>query len=1068
MPKPAINRLQINYLNTHLKKATRDIVKYQTAPKVIICPFTITLGTIMQTASGYEADNVSPKDFPAYQKIFEGAEQITVVWDGSVNVKGINNQTDGTFTNQNLNYDNSYTELEFKKNGDYFSGTLHSKTINTVFKQNNLNSNITNEIAIRSYAITIPNDNNFFQRTMLDETTRTTGLLDLQEWDFYKLFLVSDDTKNSEGFQWLYLDQMSINMHTDNTVASYDLVLSSLSDRLAHTGATINQLVQIMGASCPASFPKIKWIKNSVPIISCEPAYLNRKGARALSIEYMAPTAFMSVMAHGRPYYKDSKKTKAATNGSTYFRFYAPRPLFVYDFFNAPNNPIAQVSSSNTTLTCFLKVQPVIEKWFQKLSDTWSNYYNQLNRGQEEGALSYKTAQEKNIYTYNDPLGDNTKSFEWNADGTGASGLKDLTDPSFMINLDVNTYTVNNFKPSSANDLVNCSLDYFANNPRTIQNVTTKRDWKPCDLMAFFALTNKIYTQIPMYYERTQIISGSDFFNNIGLGFLNRFSFGYNWGWSTAYDTTIGVYIQEPCWVNSNLGGYLRTEFLNASKKGTTDVKNFLPLFSFCDTASGALDQLISSQHTSLNIGGMLSDQVMGNGYYIHDGSLVFNGKQMSSVALGQIFKDSAHVNPPIFMTYDYNNFQILPPTPKFKDEEFNGYYIEQIFSRAYCKSDLTVQLYDNQPKRSIDKNGNVKTNLIYTGSFMTFSKYTNNIRNVVTSVRTAILHKNYTGRPHPWPQKHNQSHIKEYKFLINVSIVYDETDLKAMATQRFEAKSGEFFLQNDFYTRPSGKGEIDGWSIPISTKLSDLIETGNVEYIKDGKSQFKYIVIKGTRMMNFNNQFEAKYCDTKSRNFNYATMSTKFIKKKFSDKFWLVIDIQDLANIKFIDVSNYFNVNPFVQTWELNYSLRPLNEPPQRADTCYLVQFPAMPDIYVKGDSLPFYDGLVSDGYFTTLVAQLPLWHFQQTSTNTFKLEFKDNNQVVTEQNAPDKFIYTWTKGNGTDPVILTGNKGCDLPGQKLTTYCNWWFKLAPTLYEIEFNDGWLTNDYLSILKNN
>ena len=118
-------------------------------------------------------------------------------------------------------------------------------------------------------------------------------------------------------------------MHADNTVASYDLVLSSLQDRLATTGATINQLVQVMGAACPAVFPKVNWPREGNPDISNEPAYLNRSGAKALSIEYMAPTGFMSVMAHGRPFYKDTTKTNADTKGSAYFRFYAPRPLFI-------------------------------------------------------------------------------------------------------------------------------------------------------------------------------------------------------------------------------------------------------------------------------------------------------------------------------------------------------------------------------------------------------------------------------------------------------------------------------------------------------------------------------------------------------------------------------------------------------------------------------------------------------------------------------------------------------------------------------------------------------------------
>ena len=102
MPKPNINRLQLTYLNKTTKQSTRDIVKYQVAPRIVIMPFTITLGSIMQNAAGYHADQTDPRDFPSYQKIFEGLEQINVVWDGSVAVKGVTDATDGTYVGFNI------------------------------------------------------------------------------------------------------------------------------------------------------------------------------------------------------------------------------------------------------------------------------------------------------------------------------------------------------------------------------------------------------------------------------------------------------------------------------------------------------------------------------------------------------------------------------------------------------------------------------------------------------------------------------------------------------------------------------------------------------------------------------------------------------------------------------------------------------------------------------------------------------------------------------------------------------------------------------------------------------
>ena len=621
-----------------------------------------------------------------------------------------------------------------------------------------------------------------------------------------------------------------------------------------------------------------------------------------------------------------------------------PDLYLLHKFFNAPNNPVAQVSSSNTTLTMFTKTQPILEKWFSGISNTYTNYYNSLNRGQEEGALQFEGN------TENDPMGAKqaniVKSNQWNVNEL-AQPLQDITDPGYSFTVPKGTYTTSIFTATAANDLVNCGEQYFSTNPRQLKPFASSKTsfddqgWTPANFMAFFALTNKIYTQIPMKYERTEIISGQDFFNTIGLGFLNKFVHGYNWGWNSAYGVEIGDYIKEPTWINSNLSGYLRTQFMNANPSSGANAKHFLPLFSFSDTASGSLDQLISSTHTSLNIGGMLTDQLNTSIYNLQTGQIITGatrGIPLSSVTLGQTFQHQTDkTNPDLFVTYDYENFNLQPPAPRFKNLQFNGYFVEQVFSRAYCKSNFTVQLYDGLPTKHLDKYGNATTNVIYTGSFMTFSKYTDNMRNVTTSVRTAILHKNYTGEPHPWPNQHTPIHKKYFKFTTNSSLLYTRAnnDFKTMANNTLASKNPKYLLFNDT-ANPDFPDSLwkdyQGWS-NRATKKTVQIDT-RVRYANSKTAPlYSYIVLKGNRVMKLNNTWAMRYWKTTYAPVQGAPATSTYVdmyvkpskqgpwKHFISKPFYIVADIRNLSDVKII-IPNKTSPIPNWLYWELWWPL--------------------------------------------------------------------------------------------------------------------------------------------------
>ena len=99
IPISKINKTIIRTIN---KKTNFENIIDKGVPRFYIFPFSIQLGYIASSSAGYQGWNVRPNDYPSYQRIFDGEEQIIVNWDNSSNFN--------TFTSKTKEEDNYITE----------------------------------------------------------------------------------------------------------------------------------------------------------------------------------------------------------------------------------------------------------------------------------------------------------------------------------------------------------------------------------------------------------------------------------------------------------------------------------------------------------------------------------------------------------------------------------------------------------------------------------------------------------------------------------------------------------------------------------------------------------------------------------------------------------------------------------------------------------------------------------------------------------------------------------------------------------------------------------------------
>ena len=734
--KPTVNNAWLRYSSTGGENTLKGVTT-QVKPKCLIFPFTIQLGNIASTASGYKQYNIEPNDFPSYQNVFSGSEQIVVGWDGSEIATDIPSPEQNWFHRDNLRATNIKHRV-----GNYFEGTIANKTVSVEFKQNDQNSSLLNQVQIRRYTLVV---DKFQKNCQMQSETKGTDpndpypmekmdQLTLTEYDFFKLYLVATDNEND--YSWLYMSSVEFVYNEDNSVNHYILTLESLSDRMAKEGLSIDEYVQVMGAGVPYAFPRVHFEKDKPPHVDTDKTKLNKTGARYAQVEFFGPIALNSIMFFGRPF----KTEKDASGKVTDTIYMSPRPIFFSEFIKGVPDPLSNKSTPNDTFSCFYACQPVLEKWYEGLSADFSSRYNFLSRGQEEGVLSYKVIDYTGLKyvgdgkVYNSNLTVTTPGHE-----RPAHDFLSIDDVDYEIATQKAEYNDNYLDLTQGNNFVNPGKGALKNRKLEVND----RTWKPYDFMAFWALTNKIFEVAPYQYQRTTIISGQQVLSNLGLGFLNRLTFGFPWGWTTTNMSTIGTFIPMPCFIDSSLSYYLASTFLNANNQ---DGKGFLPLFAFNDSeSSDSIAQMVSANATSTMLCGKLSTFISADTYSIKTGAKLNRGINHNTLYLGQTMKDND-----TFVTYDWDSFRVMNDNSRF-----DGYMIDDCIISGYGKVSFKITLYDDLPSFKVkdDYHAGSIDNSIYQGTFETRSKYNQNIRNILTAVKLGRIRKDYSGKPHPWPE---------------------------------------------------------------------------------------------------------------------------------------------------------------------------------------------------------------------------------------------------------------------------------------------------------------------------
>lgn len=285
-----------------------------------ICPFTIILGTINATNSGYKDYNIIPTDYTQFSKVFDGNESVVAQWDNSVVT-----DKDGNELIYDKTTDESYKTLKI---GDYYNVIAELESLNIQFLPNQLNQGFISEQIVKSFDARMYN---------IKENASFINNLQANQYKFFMIPEFSTSTKDpltwtinpevNNDRQFFYLKNINIIRNNLKEIIYVDLSFLSVQDQFAQSGLNLNNYIQLGSPGECVSVPKI--INNTIQL---DPNYLRPFPVTHAQIEFFGNTAFNNFALIGR----ECPITETTT--STKHRVGKPQIIFPFQFFGAQND----------------------------------------------------------------------------------------------------------------------------------------------------------------------------------------------------------------------------------------------------------------------------------------------------------------------------------------------------------------------------------------------------------------------------------------------------------------------------------------------------------------------------------------------------------------------------------------------------------------------------------------------------------------------------------------------------------------------------------------------------------
>lgn len=338
-------------------KSTGEIEKDFTQNKDLqfrVCSFTIILGAINSTETGYKPPTSIPNDYTSFSKIFTGREAIQTVWDHSYYP-----------IQDKENPDLAYKQLQI---GDVFYGNILSDQLGITYSATPANNAFIQEQAIKNVVINIPNEPKNF-----DFINNIVANL-------YKLYMIPEvnkviniDKSIKVDRQWYILEVASKTYNNENKELAYiQCTFSSLNDKLAHSGLAINQYVQLGAPGDPVALPALDENNN----IILDSNYLTPLPVTHCQISFYGSVKPISIALWGRDIDNNPANTKQHK-----YRQYPSKLLFPWQYQCSTYDPVSFQALPETNYVLTVQGQSVM--------DSYQDWQKVISPNYDDGATKH-------------------------------------------------------------------------------------------------------------------------------------------------------------------------------------------------------------------------------------------------------------------------------------------------------------------------------------------------------------------------------------------------------------------------------------------------------------------------------------------------------------------------------------------------------------------------------------------------------------------------------------------------------------------------------------------------------
>ncbi|CAB1054279.1 hypothetical protein [Spiroplasma endosymbiont of Danaus chrysippus] len=649
-------------------KSTGEIEKDFTQNKDLqfrVCPFTIILGAINSTETGYKPPTSIPNDYTSFSKIFTRREAIQAVWDHSY------------YPIQNKdNPDEAYKQLQI---GDVFYGNILSDQLGITYSATPANNAFIQEQAIKNVVINIPNEKKNF------------NFINNIVSNLYKLYMIPEVNKviNTDKSikvdrQWYILEVASKTYNNENKKLAYiQCTFSSLNDKLAHSGLAINQYVQLGAPGDPVALPALDENNNIV----LDDNYLTPLPVTHCQISFYGSVKPISIALWGRDIDNNPINTKQHK-----YRQYPSKLLFPWQYQCSTYDPVSFQALPETNYVLTVPGESTM--------DSYQDWQKVIAPNYDDGATKH----------YEGHLRTNVEKTKNTNKVDVSNRLVNYWDNNFLNGAEIEDY---NYAIAG-----NPYFQYYnKNNKKFIGNTHyNMNNNKFKQLNTINALHYFIYnpiSEIPLTVRETIKIN----LNTIPIfgSFMNAFVGGLDIGAKLSSNLLIPQFPYINGLISAELYNFYTT--LLYSSQSTNPA--LIPLDVFRNDTPDAIQAVAGTASHMTSFTFNLTDVMNLEIFDINNGNS--DGEHnYTTENLGQIFPNKS-----ILLPKDDSTNSLLQ-SPAFTNTNIVKWAIDMIDIKVVGKSNFKITFYSMPDNRSGAVNDNFS---IWAGTYQTVGKASNNSR---------------------------------------------------------------------------------------------------------------------------------------------------------------------------------------------------------------------------------------------------------------------------------------------------------------------------------------------------